>query len=127
MQSVTLTSRSTSTSPNMFCAASKLTWPLPNTETCSSAVMASRIPPLAFSAMRLIPSASYVKPSPSQICSKHSQICPVVRLWKSKRWQRDTMVCGTLCASVVHITNTMWSGGSSKVLSSALNAPVDSM
>ncbi len=42
--------------------------------------------------------------------------------WKSKRWQRDWMVSGTLCGCVVASTNTTCGGGSSIVLSSALNA-----
>ena len=41
---------------------------------------------------------------------------------KSKRWQREIIVAGTLCASVVQRTNTTFSGGSSKVLSRAWNA-----
>jgi hypothetical protein len=45
----------------------------------------------------------------------------------AKRWQRDWMVAGTLCASVVQRMNLTCSGGSSMVLSSALNAAVESM
>ena len=37
-------------------------------------------------------------------------------------WQRDAMVEGILCVSVVHRMNTTHSGGSSSVLSSALKA-----
>ena len=43
---------------------------------------------------------------------------------KSKRWQRDRMVSGTLCDSVVAKMNLTCGGGSSSVLSSALKAPV---
>ena len=46
---------------------------------------------------------------------------------KSKRWQRLWIVSGTLCGCVVHRMKTAWLGGSSMVLSSALNADVDSM
>ena len=46
---------------------------------------------------------------------------------KSKRWQRETTVGSTLCASVVASTKMMWGGGSSSVLSSALKAAVDNM
>ena len=46
---------------------------------------------------------------------------------KSKRWQRDWIVSGTLCGCVVASTKTTWLGGSSSVLSSALNAAVESM
>jgi len=44
-----------------------------------------------------------------------------------KRWQRDKIVAGTLCSSVVARMNIRCSGGSSKILSSALNAGVESM
>ena len=37
-------------------------------------------------------------------------------------WQRDAMVTGILCDSVVHRMKTTHSGGSSSVFSSALNA-----
>ena len=46
---------------------------------------------------------------------------------KSKRWQRERMVAGNLCGSVVARMNTAWAGGSSSVFKSALNAPVESM
>jgi hypothetical protein len=46
---------------------------------------------------------------------------------KSKRWQRETIVSGTLWTSVVASTNLTCAGGSSSVFRSALNAPVDSM
>ena len=41
---------------------------------------------------------------------------------KSKRWQRDRMVTGIFCASVVAKMNLTCGGGSSSVLSRALNA-----
>ena len=47
--------------------------------------------------------------------------------WKSKRWQREWIVSGTLCGWVVHSMKTVCGGGSSMLLSSALNAPVESM
>ncbi len=47
--------------------------------------------------------------------------------WKSKRWTRLRMVAGIFCGSVVQSTKTTWLGGSSRVLSSALNAVVVSM
>ena len=47
--------------------------------------------------------------------------------WKSNRWQRETIVSGILCASVVASTKTTLSGGSSSVLSSALKASRVSM
>ena len=46
---------------------------------------------------------------------------------KSKRWQRERIVSGILCGSVVARTNTTCGGGSSRVLSRALNASLVSM
>ena len=45
---------------------------------------------------------------------------------KSKRWQRERMVSGSFCGSVVAKMNTRWGGGSSRVLSSAANASFES-
>ena len=45
----------------------------------------------------------------------------------AKRWQRERMVAGTLCSSVVARMNIRCSGGSSKIFSSALNAAMESM
>jgi DNA-directed RNA polymerase subunit alpha len=46
---------------------------------------------------------------------------------KSNRWQRDRIVAGSLWGSVVANMNITCSGGSSRVLSNALKAPVESM
>ena len=46
---------------------------------------------------------------------------------KSYRWQRLKIVTGTFCTSVVAKIKMTCSGGSSIVLSSALNAAVESM
>ena len=46
---------------------------------------------------------------------------------RSKRWQRDMIVGSTFSGSVVANMNFTWAGGSSSVLSSALNAAVVSM
>ena len=46
---------------------------------------------------------------------------------RSKRWQRDSTVTGTLRSSVVAKMKVTWLGGSSSVLSSALKALRDSM
>ena len=46
---------------------------------------------------------------------------------RSKRWQRERIVVGTFCTSVVAKTNFTCAGGSSSVLSSALNDDVESM
>ena len=54
-------------------------------------------------------------------------ICALAMGRKSYRWQRLWIVAGTFCGSVVHRMNLTWSGGSSIVLSSALNAAEESM
>ena len=46
---------------------------------------------------------------------------------KANCWQRDLMVAGTLCSSVVARMNIRWAGGSSRIFSSALKAGVESM
>ncbi len=46
---------------------------------------------------------------------------------KSKRWQRDKMVAGTLWISVVAKIKITWEGGSSSIFSKALNACIDNM
>ena len=65
-------------------------------------------------------SSSATRRSTLAICSSDGR-------WKSKRWQRSTIVGGTLCASVVASTNTTWPGGSSSVLRNAFQAAVESM
>src|SRR5947207_1910528 len=42
-------------------------------------------------------------------------------------WQRESIVAGSLCRSVVAMINTTCEGGSSRILSRALNAEVESM
>ena len=46
---------------------------------------------------------------------------------RSKRWQRDSTVSGTLRTSVVAKMNFTCPGGSSSVFRSALKAPLESM
>jgi hypothetical protein len=66
-------------------------------------------------------------PSAPEIClSRWSMRAAGMRrkLW---RWQRERMVSGSLCASVVAKMNFTCPGGSSSVLRSALNAAPESM
>ena len=42
-------------------------------------------------------------------------------------WQRERIVAGTFCSSVVARMNSRWAGGYSMILSRALNAAVESM
>ena len=46
---------------------------------------------------------------------------------KSKRIQRDKMVAGIFCGSVVASMNSAWAGGSSSVFNTALKAEGESM
>ena len=46
---------------------------------------------------------------------------------KENRWQRERMVAGTLCSSVVARMNSKCSGGSSMIFSRALKASRESM
>ena len=46
---------------------------------------------------------------------------------RSKRWQRESTVTGSLRTSVVANTNLTWGGGSSSVFNSALKAFFDIM
>ncbi len=62
-----------------------------------------------------------------QINFKWSVSCLIGIRRKSKRWQRDKIVCGILCTSVVAIMKITCAGGSSRVFSKALNALVESM
>ena len=77
---------------------------------------------MAASAVSLI-----LTPSWSAIWRNCSPIFLSVIVRNSKTWQRDRIVSGTFCNSVVAMMKTTCGGGSSNVLSSALNAAVDSM
>ena len=56
-----------------------------------------------------------------------SRIAPDVIRLKSNRCVLEIIVAGILCGSVVAKIKTTFAGGSSKVLSKALNALVDSI
>ena len=67
-----------------------------------------------------IDSASATRRTTSAICSSEGR-------WKSKRWQRSTIVGITLCGSVVQSTKTVFGGGSSSVFRKAFHASRVSM
>jgi len=85
------------------------------------------MPPSLRSAMSANASGSKSTPSDTHTAPRRATISSDDMRWKSNRWQREWMVAGTFCGSVVHRMNTTWAGGSSSVFSSALNAAVDSM
>ena len=93
----------------------------------SSSVSASRIPP---SAMRASSAAASGCRSRCSCCATKFRRAVIVstgmRL-KLCRWQRDKIVAGTLCSSVVARMNMRCSGGSSRIFSRALNAELLSM
>ena len=61
------------------------------------------------------------------ISSKWPEISAGGMRFRSKRWQRERMVVGTFCTSVVAKKNFTCPGGSSRVLSSALKDEAESM
>ena len=84
--------------------------------------MASRMLPWAIDAISARPSAAAARPSCSAIQVSRPAISASLMRRKSKRWQRETIVAGSLCASVVQRMKRTCSGGSSSVLSRALKA-----
>ncbi|SRR6056297_2408093 len=66
-------------------------------------------------------------PSCSVIYFNFSVISPTPIFLKSNLWQREIMVSGILCTSVVHRIKTTLAGGSSRVFKSALKAETESM
>ena len=100
---------------------------LPEAAQTSSNDKASRIAPS--DNLAIIKAASLVIEmlSFSEISVNLSAISSAAIRPKSNRWQRESMVAGNLCTSVVARIKTTWAGGSSKVLSKALNAAPESM
>ena len=86
-----------------------------------------RIEPSLSRATRPRPALSIDTSSASRIWLSRSTMMRSGMRLKSKRWQRDRMVTGIFCGSVVAKMNFTCGGGSSSVLSSALNASVVSM
>ena len=96
-------------------------------EHWSSSDSASRMPPSARPAISSAALRSSLRFSHCATCSRWSAISCASRRLKLCRWQRESIVAGTLLSSVVARMNTRCSGGSSRIFSSALNAAVDSM
>ena len=93
----------------------------------SKRLSASRMPPSAERAISDTASSCASRPMSESTWRRRLTIRLTGMRRKSNRWQRDRMVAGSFCGSVVARMNTAWAGGSSSVLSSALNAPVESM
>ena len=88
---------------------------------------ASRKLPFADRAIAEVAPCSTSIPSLPATRSSTSAICAADGRWKSKRWQRSTIVGITLCASVVASTKTVFGGGSSSVFRNAFHASRVSM
>ena len=124
----TISARSfVSMEPNSLSATSIVTLPSPNAISCSSDVSALRMPPSARWAIRSSASPSNSTSSDTQMAPRRDTMDSAEMRRKSNRWQREWMVSGTFCGSVVARMNTTWLGGSSSVFNSALNAAVESM
>ena len=93
----------------------------------SSSDSPSRTEPSAARAISASASGEISTFSSSAILPKCSTSVSLRHARRSKRWQRDSTVTGTLRISVVAKTNFTCGGGSSSVFSSALKAGVDSM
>ena len=93
----------------------------------SRRLMASRMAPSDFCARKASAGSSYDSSCSLQIFSNLPIIPSCEILLKSYLWQRDKIVTGNLLGSVVAKIKITFSGGSSRVLSKALKAPVESM
>ncbi|AKF85418.1 hypothetical protein MFUL124B02_11995 [Myxococcus fulvus 124B02] len=116
-----------SMAPSASATSSSVGFAPHEASTWSSRLSASRMPPSDWRTTSDNERSEMPAPSALQIsCSRWSIRAAEMRrkLW---RWQRDRMVSGSLCASVVAKMNFTCPGGSSSVLSSALNAAPDSM
>ena len=88
---------------------------------------ASRKLPAALRAIMPTAGSGSVIPSSAATRVSTPAICSSVGRRKSNRWQRSTIVAGTLCASVVASTKTTCAGGSSSVFRNAFHAAGESM
>ena len=88
---------------------------------------ASRKLPVAERAIRATAPSSISIPSAPRDAPTTSAICSSDGRWKSKRWQRSTIVGITFCGSVVARTKAVFGGGSSSVFRKAFQASFVSM
>ncbi len=88
---------------------------------------ASRKLPAAARAIAATAPSEISIPSEAETRRITSAICSSDGRWKSKRWQRSTIVAITLCGSVVARMKTVLGGGSSRVLRNAFHASRVSM
>ena len=100
---------------------------MPPATTRSSADRVSRADPRPARTACARPSSSTSRPASATTSSTSARSSSAESSPSSRCCARLRMVSTTLCGSVVASTNTTWSGGSSRVLSSAFSAPDVSM
>ena len=93
----------------------------------SASESVSRALPCPASAIAVNASYSYFLPTPSKAFISSLTSSSKVKSLKSKRMQRERMVAGIFCTSVVAKIKMTCAGGSSSVLSKALNAAGDNI
>ncbi len=113
--------------PNTSCARWSVMRSSGETTSWSSRLSASRTLPDACRASSSTAPGSMASASRSASQLSRPAISGVVSSRKLNCWQRDLMVTGTLCSSVVARTKMVWAGGSSSVFNSALKAAMESM
>ena len=120
-------SSSASAAPISSTTSSVVTLSPPNATSWSSVPSASRKLPVAERAISPTAPSSISIPSATETRRTTSAICSSEGRWKSKRWQRSTMVAITFCGSVVARTKAVLGGGSSRVFRKAFQASLVSM
>src|SRR5690606_33181713 len=121
------TSQAASTTPSISRTAGSRTSPPPNAIAWSSSDSASRMLPPAARPIRSRAPRSCSTPSAASTVARCVATAAGGMFFRLNCRQRESTVTGTRCGSVVASTNTTCGGGSSSVLSIALNACVDSM
>ncbi|GJE45273.1 hypothetical protein AEGHOMDF_4467 [Methylobacterium soli] len=104
-----------------------VTAPAPCAMAWSRSESASRTEPSAARVIAASASSSALTPSAAQMRARWADRVSASTRRRSKRWQRDRIVTGTLRISVVANTNLAWGGGSSSVFRKALKAFSESM
>ena len=121
------TMRTRSARPSICRTSSATTLPAAWAMAWSSSERLSRTEPSAARAISASAASSISTLSFAAMPARCLTSTAVSTRRRSKRWQRDRTVTGTLPISVVAKMNLACGGGSSSVFSSALNAAVDSM
>ena len=95
-----------SSDPSIASAPASVTLPSPNAIICSREVSALRRPPSARCAIKSSASPSNSTPSDTHTAPRRATMASADMRRKSNRWQREWMVSGTFCGSVVARMNT---------------------